>query len=233
MIDALSLLTTFGRRGGALTARALPWFPVVGAAIGALVGGAWWLAGEAWPLFAAAVVAVVVDLAVTGMLHVDGLADSADGLLPHATRERRLEIMRAPDVGAFGVTAVVATLLVLTAALAAQPPSVPLVIALWCVSRSLVAAVPAVLPSARPGGMASTLVDGATRWPLLALPLAVALAAWSDGIAGAAGVTAGVLAGCSVLALAVRRIGGFTGDVLGAAIVLTESVGLLVAAARW
>src|SRR4051812_18747118 len=100
MRDALGLLTTFGRRGGALSSRSLLWFPVIGAGLGAIVGGAWWVADQAWSPLAAAVIVVIVDLAVTGMLHLDGLADSADGLLPHATRERRLEIMRTPDVGA-------------------------------------------------------------------------------------------------------------------------------------
>jgi adenosylcobinamide-GDP ribazoletransferase len=233
MRDALSLLTTIGRRGGALTARALPWFPIVGAALGALVGGAWWVADQAWPPLAAAVVAVVVDLAVTGMLHVDGLADSADGLLPHATRERRLEIMRAPDVGAFGVTAVVAVLLVEVAGLASRRPSVLLVVALWCAARSLVAVVPAVVPYARPGGMATNLVEGATRWPLLALPVAVGLGAWGAGVGGAVAVVVGLLAGIGVIAVARQRLGGFTGDVLGATIVVTQAVGLLAAAARW
>jgi adenosylcobinamide-GDP ribazoletransferase len=231
--DALGLLTTFGRRGGALTARALPWFPLIGAALGALVGGTWWLADRAWAPLPAAVVVVVVDLAATGMLHVDGLADSADGLLPHASRERRLEIMRTPDVGAFGVAAVAIVLLLWVAALSSQPVSVLLVVALWCVSRSIVAAVPSLMPAARPAGMAASIVGGATAWTLLVVPAAVALAAWDAGVAGAGGVVAGALAGAGLLLLAARRLGGFTGDVLGAVIVVVETVGLLVAAARW
>jgi adenosylcobinamide-GDP ribazoletransferase len=233
VLDALGLLTTFGRRGGALTARALPWFPVVGAALGAVVGGVWWLADQAWAPLPAAVVVVIVDLAATGMLHVDGLADSADGLLPHATRERRLEIMRTPDVGAFGIAVVATTLLLLVAALSSQSVSVLLVVALWCVARSLVAAVPALVPAARPAGMAASVVDGATPWTLAVVPAAVALGAWGAGVAGMAGVVAGVVAGAALLVFAVRRLGGFTGDVLGAVIVITETVGLLVAAARW
>src|SRR5688572_19455932 len=81
--DALSLLTTLGRRGGGLSARALPWFPVVGLALGGLLGGWWWLAEHWWPVAVAAVLVVFADLALTGMLHFDGLADSADALLPH------------------------------------------------------------------------------------------------------------------------------------------------------
>src|SRR5687767_11737717 len=105
MAEAMSLLTRLGG-GRALTSRAVPWFASVGALIGLMVGGVWWGAGELWPPMVAAVLAVVADLTVTGMLHVDGMADSADGLLPPADRARRLEIMADPSVGAFGVTAV-------------------------------------------------------------------------------------------------------------------------------
>ena len=231
--DAVGLLTTLGRRGGTLSARALRWFPVLGAAIGALVGACWWAADEAWNPLPAAVLVVVVDLAVTGMLHVDGLADAADGLLPHADRDRRLAIMRTPDVGAFGVAVVGITLLALVAALASQPVSVLLVVGLWMAARSLVAAVPALVPYARDEGIATSLLDGAPRWPLFCIPIAVAVAALDTGVRGATAVVVGVVAGVGVLLLARRRLGGFTGDVLGATIVVVEAVGLLVASARW
>ena len=231
--DAVGLLTTLGRRGGSLHARALGWFPLLGAALGALVGACWWAADEVWTPLPAAVLVVVVDLAVTGMLHVDGLADSADGLLPHADRDRRLAIMRAPDVGAFGVAIVGIALIALVAALASQPVSVLLVIGLWMAGRSLVAAVPALVPYAREQGIATPLLDGAPRWPLVCVPIAAAIAALETGARGATAVVVGVAAGIGVLALARRRLGGFTGDVLGATIVVVETIGLLVAAARW
>jgi adenosylcobinamide-GDP ribazoletransferase len=231
--DAVGLLTTIGRRGGSLHPRALGWFPVLGAALGALVGACWWAAHEAWKPLPAAVVVVVVDLAVTGMLHVDGLADSADGLLPHADRARRLAIMRAPDVGAFGVAVVCIALIGLVAALASQPVSVLLVVGLWMAARSLVAAVPALVPYARDEGIATSLLDGAPRWPVLCVPIAVVIAALDAGARGATAAVVGVVAGAGVLLLARRRLGGFTGDVLGATIVVVETVGLLVASARW
>jgi adenosylcobinamide-GDP ribazoletransferase len=231
--DAVGLLTTIGRRGGSLSARALGWFPVLGAALGALVGACWWAANEAWTPFPAAVVVVVADLAVTGMLHVDGLADSADGLLPHADRERRLAIMRAPDVGAFGVAVVGIALIALVAALASQPVSVLLVIGLWMAARSLVAAVPALVPYAREDGIATSLLDGAPRWPVLGVPIAALVAAADTGARGATAVVVGVAAGIGVLLVARRRLGGFTGDVLGATIVVVETIGLVVASARW
>jgi adenosylcobinamide-GDP ribazoletransferase len=231
--DAVGLLTTIGRRGGSLSARALGWFPVLGAALGALIGACWWAADEAWTPFPAAVLVVVADLAVTGMLHVDGLADSADGLLPHADRERRLAIMRAPDVGAFGVAVVGIALIALVASLASQPVSVLLGVGLWMAARSLVAAVPALVPYAREDGIATSLLDGAPRWPALGVPIAALVAAADTGARGATAVVVGVAAGIGVLLLARRRLGGFTGDVLGATIAVVETIGLVVASARW
>src|SRR5580704_4194860 len=109
MRRALSFLTVLGR-ADVPNARTLSWFPVVGAAVGALVGGAWWAAGRLWPPAVAALVAVAVDAGLTGCLHLDGLADSADGLIPPVTRERRFEIMADPRVGAFGAVALVVVL---------------------------------------------------------------------------------------------------------------------------
>jgi adenosylcobinamide-GDP ribazoletransferase len=230
--DAISFLTTFGRRGGVLRAGAFAWFPLVGAALGALLGGCWWLAGEYWTPFVAAAIVVVLDLAFTGMLHFDGLADAADGLLPHADRDRRLAIMRGPDVGAFAVCAVGIALILRTSALASQPTSVLLLVAIWASARALVASVPAVMAYARDDGIASSMLDGAPRWPILAVPVAIAATAIGPGVEAAVGVVVGVAAGVGVLALAQRRLRGFTGDVLGAVIVVTETVALVVAAGR-
>jgi adenosylcobinamide-GDP ribazoletransferase len=233
MRDALGLLTTFGRRGGELRAPALRWFPVVGLALGAVLGATWWGAERVWPAAVAAAIVVLVDLACTGMLHVDGLADSADGLLPHASRERRLEIMRAPDVGAFGVAAVTVALLLRVVALAAITPSVLLLAGLWCASRALAASVPAFVPYARDEGIASPLLAGAPAWPAIAVLPAAAIAAFGSGVAGAVAVGTCAVVAVAVVAWSWRRIGGFTGDVLGAAIVVAETAGLVVAAARW
>jgi adenosylcobinamide-GDP ribazoletransferase len=234
MTAALALLTVFGRAREP-TPRAWPWFPLVGAGIGALLGGIWWLADEAFPALVAAVLVVVADLAVTGMLHFDGLADSADGLLCHATTVERLRIMRAPDVGAFGVIAVEVALLARVAALAAQPVRIGLLVALWCTSRAVVAATPAIVPYARDEGIVSPLLTRpASAWVVAALAPAGVVAALTAGAArGVLAVVAVVVGAFGVAELGKRRIGGFTGDVLGAAIVVGETAGMLVAAARW
>jgi adenosylcobinamide-GDP ribazoletransferase len=233
MSAALSLLTIFGR-GREPTPGAWRWFPLVGAAIGGLLGGVWWLADRAFPPLIAAVLVVIADLAVTGMLHADGLADSADGLLPHATRDERLRIMRAPDVGAFGIVAVVIALLARVSALSAQSVSIGLLVGLWCASRTVVAAVPAFVPYARDNGIASRmLTTSGSAWILAALVPAGLVAAVSTGPRGVVATMATIVAAAGIVALAKRRIGGFTGDVLGAGILVAETVGLVIAAAKW
>jgi adenosylcobinamide-GDP ribazoletransferase len=214
---------------------AVPWFPLVGAAIGLAVGGAWWGAAQAWPRPVAAAIAVGVDLGLTGLLHLDGLCDSADGLLAQLPRERRLEVMRSPDVGAFGATVAAFALLARWAALAALAPAPLLVAGLWAASRTGMAATMAWAPYARASGLASSFAPGRGARVAVAVgvPLSLALAtAWWAG-PGAAAVAAAVVAGSLVVWMAWRRLGGYTGDVLGAAGVIGETVGLLVAAARW
>jgi adenosylcobinamide-GDP ribazoletransferase len=223
--EALAFLTPLG---GARTPtpRALPWFTVVGAAVGAGVGGAWWAGTRIWTPLVGAALAIVVDLALTGMLHVDGLADSADGLLPHLPRERRLDVMARPDIGAFGVAAIGGALVLELAVLASMRPDVVLVVALWSVTRGQAALALASMRYARPGGLAEAFRGRPA--PAVAM-LLVALAVLAVRAPAAALVS--VLAAAGVLALAHRRIGGFTGDVLGAAIVVAQVLALLAAAA--
>lgn len=226
MRAALGFLTPLG---GARepTPRALPWFPAVGAVIGCVVWSAWSIGTTVWTPAVGAALAIVADLAMTGMLHIDGLGDAADGLLPHLDRERRLEVMAKPDIGAFGVAAIGAALLLQFAVLASMRPNLWLVLGLWGSTRAMAAATLDGSTYARPGGLAERFRGGSSRWvrlsgllasiPLLIpLPvvLPVALGTWV----------------CVVL-VARRRLGGYTGDVLGAAIVCTQTVGLLAMAA--
>ena len=212
----------------------LGWFPLAGAALGLVVGAVWWGAERVWPATVAAAIVVAVDLALTGLLHVDGLADAADGLLPHLDRARRLEVMASPDVGAFGVATVAGVLLLRWTALAVTAPSPLLLGGLWCASRTAMAVTARTVPYARPDGLASAFLGGrALTTAAVGAALAIALAFAGPGLAGAAAVGGVVVGAVAVVALAWRRIGGFTGDVLGAAGIVGETTGLLVAAARW
>jgi adenosylcobinamide-GDP ribazoletransferase len=232
--QAVAFLTPLG--GGVTPSPdALAWFPVVGAALGLLLGGVWWAAGRIWSRPVAAAVVVAADLAVTGMLHFDGLVDSADGLLPPLDRARRLEVMATPGVGAFGVAVAGAVLLLRYGALASMGPAPLLVAALWCASRTAMAVIVTTQPYARPDGGLATAFLGRRPRPGMAVAgvLALAAAAAWKVPAGPVAVAAGLAAAALVTVLARRRLGGFTGDVLGAAGVLLETTGLVVAAARW
>lgn len=232
MRAALAFLTPIG---GARppTRRTLSWFPLAGALIGAAVGGVWWGAGRLWPPAVAAAVVVVADLALTGMVHLDGLVDSSDGLLGHLPRERRLAIMAEPTVGAFGVATAVAVLLLRFAALATMPEQIALIAALWCASRTVMAVACRAVPYARASGLASAFTGG-IWWPVALYGSAGALALGAlDGPRGAVAVGAALPAGAAVVLGGRARLGGVTGDVLGAAGMVAETVGLVVAAARW
>lgn len=229
MLSALGFLTIVG---GARVPdhRTLPWFPVVGAALGGALALVWVGASELWPPAVAAVLVVAADLALTGMLHLDGLADSADGLLPHLERERRLAVMAAPDVGGFAIAVVPTVLLARWAALAGDGVEPLALVGVWAASRTIIAVVPALVPYARAAGLASPFLAGARWWLAAWLVPAAAVVVVAERLVGAAAVVAMVAAGALVVAVARRRLGGFTGDVLGAAAVVAETVALLALA---
>ena len=232
MRAALAFLTPIG---GARTpnARTLSWFPLAGCAIGATLGLLWWTADRIWPAAVAAALIVTADLALTGMLHLDGLVDSADGLLPHLERERRFTVMSEPTVGAFGIGAAGAVLLLRYTALASTPTNIALLASLWCMSRTVMAAAGRGMPYAKGAGLLSAFTGGDWK-PVAAYGSAVALGlAATAGLPAVVAVVAAAIAGVAIVGLARIRLGGVTGDVLGAAGIIAETVGLLAAAPRW
>lgn len=229
--EALGFLTVLGGPRP-LSPAASRWFPVVGALVGLAVGAAWWAAAQVLPAVPAAVVAVAVDLWLTGMLHADGLADSADGLLPPRERTRRLEVMREPTVGAFAVIVTVVVLLARWSGLVELSPAPLLLAGLWTASRSVAVVALDRLALARSDGLATTFAGrDSTVVGVLGLVSGVAAAAVWDPIYGTLAALAGLGAAGGVLALSRRRLCGITGDTLGAAIVIFETVALLAATA--
>lgn len=229
MLSALGFLTVLG--GASVPdRRTLPWFPLVGAALGGVLAIVWVGASELWPPAVAAVLVVVADLALTGMLHVDGLADSADGLLPHLDRERRLAVMAAPDVGAFALAVVPTVLLARWAALAGEGVEPLTLVGVWAASRTVLAVAPALVPYARKAGLASPFLAGARPWTAAWLGPAAAVVVLAEGLVGAVAIVAMLAGAALVVGVARRRLGGFTGDVLGATAVLAETIALLVLA---
>jgi adenosylcobinamide-GDP ribazoletransferase len=242
----VSFLTPFGGPADPAPS-ALAWFPAVGALIGLAVGGIWWAARRGWAPPAAAAIAVIADAALTGLLHLDGLADAADGLLPPLSRARRLEVMADPRLGAFGAAGLAIVLLARFGAFASMLPSPLAVAGLWSGSRTAMAVTARAVPYARPAGLASAFLPppaagtrpgaaarlaGPAVLGLAGGLLALALAFVGRGALGVAAVGAEAAGAATVVFLAWRRLGGFTGDVLGAAAVVGETVGLLTLALR-
>lgn len=236
---AIAYLTRIPMPAGAhspeLRGAALPWFPVVGAGIGALVGGIAWLGVAVnLPPLAAASLGVGAGMAATGAFHEDGLADACDGLGAGGSPSRMLEKMRDPRLGTFGTAALVVSLILQISALAALPAGmvIPVAAAAHSSSRSWPAAA-MFLPSASPDGLAASLRQATGRWArvlclLFGLVIAAGLlrgAAWALLPAGAAGAM--------FVWLTYKRLGGVTGDILGAVQQITLVAVLLFAAAWW
>jgi adenosylcobinamide-GDP ribazoletransferase len=214
---------------------AAAWFPLVGAAVGAVAAGAYWALVAAHLPSLAPWAALGAAVALTGAFHEDGLADTADGLFGGHERARRLEIMRDPRVGSYGVVALVLVLGAQVAALGTLPPALGwrTIIAAHALGRA--AALPLTfLPYARAeGGLGQSVAQRVPTFALLfALATGVAplvLLAWPLAVAavGAAGVV--VLVGAWRFS---RDLGGITGDTLGAVVKVAELT-TYVAAAAW
>jgi adenosylcobinamide-GDP ribazoletransferase len=208
-------------------------FPAVGGAVGGASGlladvAAGWL-----PPLAAGGLAVGAAALLTGALHLDALADTADAL-GATTRERALEIMRDHAVGAFGATALIVVCVVDAAvlgALAESDDAALVGLAAGAAGRAAMLPSAYVLPYARSGeGQGILLADigPATLGAAAALAVLLALPA---GAAGLWGIVAAVLSAVVLGLLARRRFGGVTGDVLGATAKLSETAALLAGVA--
>jgi adenosylcobinamide-GDP ribazoletransferase len=211
-------------------ARAGVAFPPVGAAIGTLVGGVVWLLAHPIGALPAATVGLAGAALLTGGLHLDALADSADALAGR-TRERALAIMRDHAIGAYGTVAIVLDLLLKAGALAALAPHLTVLraaVAAGALSRAAPVVLAATLPYARSdAGLGTPLTQGSRRRATLAALLAGAIAV---AVAGAhAAIAAGIVAALLIaLHASYRRwLGGVTGDLLGAAVELSEIAVLL------
>jgi adenosylcobinamide-GDP ribazoletransferase len=212
-------------------------FPLVGAGVGAIAGLSFLLAqllglGD-WP---AALLAVLAGIVLTGALHEDGLGDTADGLIGGRDRDHALAIMRDSRLGSFGVLAIVFSVLLRTAALTRIGDAVYAGLALIAAHAASRGALPVAMRCMAPARTDGLGVEAGRPSP----PAAIAAVTISVLISLAAfGPTRGAIAlgaaGAGVFAagmLAQRRIGGYTGDVLGAFQQIGEMVVLLTASAR-
>ncbi len=214
-------------------ARSAPYFPLVGAGVGAVVGRVVvGLAAVANPLLAA-VVGVTVLAALTGALHLDAIADTFDALGTRS-REAALRTMREPTIGAFGATALVLDLFLWTAlfaTLAGRPSFVAVVVVVGAWARVGPVLLLTALPYARPdGGVGSALSRGSRPRAAVAVAVALAIGVVLLGLPAAALVATMMLA-LAGLGVGFRRwLGGVTGDALGCSVEVLGVVGLSAAA---
>jgi adenosylcobinamide-GDP ribazoletransferase len=232
---AVTTLTVLPVRAGRVdrpaAAVAMSVAPAVGTLLGLLLAALLWLLREAHapPLVAAGVTVAAAALLTRGM-HLDGLADTVDALGSYRRGEAALDIMKKSDIGPFGVAAIALTLLLQASALTVLP-LVAVVVAFAAGRVAIPLACRRGVPAARPEGLGA-LVAGTVPLPVAlagaALVVAAAVAAtpgrpWQGPVAVAVSIAVVVL----LVSHCVRRFGGITGDVLGAAVEVATTLALI------
>jgi len=207
--------------------RAGIWYPLVGLVVGGLVWLSWLLFVRYFPPPLAGLLTVGVWVALTGGLHLDGLADCCDGLFVSATQELRLEIMKDPHLGTFGGIGLILVVLTKAAALSLLAPSCGLSIILAATASRWFILPASLMPLARAGGMGADFAAGFRKSAMLVtviFPLGLAI---FIGMQGIIALLASMVGAAAVLGLAFARIKGVTGDVFGLLVEVTETIILL------
>jgi adenosylcobinamide-GDP ribazoletransferase len=213
--------------------------PVVGAVLGAILAGSGWLLTE-FGLAPLPVAAVLVSMlaSLTRGLHLDGLADTVDALGSYRDRSGALDIMKSPEVGPMGAAAIGLILLADTAALSALVTRhgwLAIVVALSAGRLAITFCCRRGVPPARPdglGAMVAGTVPTALALSLAALLLGVASQATDRHWSGALAIAVSLAVVITLLSHVRRRLGGVTGDVLGASCELATALTLLVLSAN-
>lgn len=215
-------------------AAAASWaYPLVGLAVSLIAGLLGTLAlalNLSVPVAAGLTLTALVLL--TGALHEDGLADSADGLFGGWTPERRLEIMKDSRIGAYGVLAMILSLGLRWSLIATLLPfGIGPLVGAATLSRGAMPLLMHIMPSARPGGLAASVGRPAATAAGAAVLIGLAIAFLATGPTALVATLLAGLAAWGMARLALARIGGQTGDILGATQQLSEIAALLTFAA--
>jgi adenosylcobinamide-GDP ribazoletransferase len=230
-LTVLPLPARWQSTGNHLT-RSPIWFPAVGAFIGGTVALFDLGLGLLLPTTVVSAFSVLILLAASGGLHMDGLADTADGFFSGRDRERMLEIMRDSRSGPMGVMAICSLLLLKTATLAAVPASLRIstLILMPLAGRTALTVSLSALPYARRTGGLAGIFHPAGWQALVAAAVLMAAGSLLQGYSGLVAAMASLGATLQLAAYSKKKIGGFTGDTLGATCELTELIPVLVAA---
>jgi adenosylcobinamide-GDP ribazoletransferase len=204
--------------------RSAKYFSTVGILVGAVAAGILLLGSGIWSGAIPAMLATAASVAVTGALHEDGLADTADGLGGGRTKEKRLEIMKDSRIGAYGVLALGFGMALRVAALAAMAPWVGAVALVAASAGGRLAAAAAMVTLDYAGDPAASRIAHSNDPPrAFEVETAVALvfvgllpAVLTSALATLAGLLTGTILAVLLSRSALKLIGGYTGDVLGA-----------------
>jgi adenosylcobinamide-GDP ribazoletransferase len=218
------------------------YFPLVGLVVGIFAAAVYWAAAQVLPPAVAVLLSTAAGIYLTGAFHEDGFADTCDGLGGGMTRERALEIMKDSRIGAYGAIGILLLLAVKCAALAHLPPLAA--IAALCIahplSRLMAASLIWRMEYARAEGKAKPMAQQMSGGEFaiaaaccVPAVLAPALSGWLDWRAIAIGSLGMALATLWFARKLQHRLGGYTGDGLGAVQQLTEATFYLCVLARW
>ncbi|WP_428543578.1 adenosylcobinamide-GDP ribazoletransferase [Profundibacter sp.] len=229
---AIGLLTRLPVKTDGARGAAAAWaFPLVGLIVGALAASIGWLALELG-LSAQITAALVItaQVVMTGAMHEDGLADTFDGLWGGWDMDRRLEIMKDSQIGTYGVIALVMSLLLRWSAITVLIHIGALFMALIAtatLSRMPMVLIMATLPHARDGGLSASVGRVGKDTAGVALGLALLACFIAPVTASIIALIAASIAASIIALIALRKIGGQTGDILGASQQLAEIAVLL------
>jgi adenosylcobinamide-GDP ribazoletransferase len=210
-------------------------FPIIGAGVGAFGALIYWLMHAlGLHAFVCGVVAVAATLLITGCLHEDGLADTADGFGASGTPERKLEIMRDSQIGTYGAAALILSLMLRAGAIASLADPALAAAALIAAHAGARAAMPVFMrrvPRARQGGLSAEAGMPPQRSSVVAVLIGFVVLWLCLGLSATLIAFALLAAALGLMAwLSIRQIGGQTGDVLGALEQISEILILLTAA---
>lgn len=191
-------------------------FPFVGALIGLMVGGIAFIL-QRLPTHLCTALVIVALYCITGLNHVDGLADFGDGLLMHGTLEKKIKVMRDPSVGASGMFLVVMSLLILFSAIATIGKNIPLAIIVAEVGAKQSMLTATMFGKSMRKGMASILIDNIRyRDFLVGLSFSIAVCWLALGANGVVALFCALLSVLVIVYIANHNFGGINGDILGA-----------------
>lgn len=205
--------------------------------IGLVVGACGVLVGQLslWfglPVYGAATLTLTTMMLLTGAMHEDGLADVFDGFWGGYTPERRLEIMRDSQIGTFGVLALIIVSTLRISAIAALLVSWwPAIIVGTVLSRAVMPILMNILPHARNDGLSHSVGQPTPGTTTVAVGIGALLSLFIISGAGVIAICAAFAVAIAIALLAKQKIGGQTGDVLGAVQQLSEVAVLLCCAA--